>query len=210
MKYPKMEWGTMEAIINKLGGMDGAQRFLRGEVLVSEPARRWREENGVIYFTLPPTDGTTGEEWIARLESKDFHIGNHAKSVLRSDDFKPTSGVTTEVAVLKGTLFTDNDRITRNIRAKAYAGTFTQGRKLSNPNAEVACLVREMFSNKELEAMGLWWIVAMHEPIKDSGGGPRLLRASRNGNGCWLNAYDGDPDFRWGRNSGFAFAVSQV
>jgi len=30
MKYPKMEWGTMEAVVNKLGGMEGVQRFLSG------------------------------------------------------------------------------------------------------------------------------------------------------------------------------------
>jgi len=29
-----------------------------------------------------------------------------------------------------------------------------------------------MFSDDELKAMGLGWIVAMHEPINDSGGVP--------------------------------------
>lgn len=27
-----MEWGTMEAVVNRLGGMDGVQRFLAGKV----------------------------------------------------------------------------------------------------------------------------------------------------------------------------------
>jgi len=27
-KYPEMDWGTMEAIVNKLGGMEGVKRFL--------------------------------------------------------------------------------------------------------------------------------------------------------------------------------------
>ena len=36
MKYPKLELGTIEAVVNKLGGMDGVQRFLRGELTVSE------------------------------------------------------------------------------------------------------------------------------------------------------------------------------
>lgn len=34
MKYNKMEWGTMEAVVNKLGGMEGVQRFLAGELEV--------------------------------------------------------------------------------------------------------------------------------------------------------------------------------
>jgi hypothetical protein len=36
MKYPKMEWGTIEAVVNKLGGMDGVSRFLRDELRVVE------------------------------------------------------------------------------------------------------------------------------------------------------------------------------
>ncbi|MDO8590106.1 MAG: hypothetical protein Q7R69_02440, partial [bacterium] len=119
-------------------------------------------------------------------------------------DFKPTNGVTTEVAVLKGMLFEDNDRITKKIRAEA------DKRKLSKPNAELACLIREKFTDKEIEAMGLWYIVAMHEPINDSDGDPSLLIADRDDDGRWLCAYGGGPDYRWGCGNGFAFAVSQV
>jgi hypothetical protein len=123
--------GQLNAIVKMLGGEEGALRFLRGELVVSKPARRWREEDGVIYFTVT-SDGTTGEEWVKRLESKGFHVGSCAKSVLRSADFKPTSGVTTEVAVFNGLLFEDNER---KIRAEA------ERRKFEKPNAEVACLI---------------------------------------------------------------------
>ena len=37
MKYPKMNWGRMEAVINKLGGMDGVDQFLSGELVVGKP-----------------------------------------------------------------------------------------------------------------------------------------------------------------------------
>jgi hypothetical protein len=148
MKYSEMDWGTMEAVVNKLGGMDGVQRFLRGEVTLAEPAKRWREQDGVIYFTLPPTDGTTGPEWIKRLEKKNFRLSQWATDVLKSKDFKPTTGVVNEVAVLKGMLFENSNRTTKNIRAEA------DKRKLNKPNAEVACLIRENFSNEEIEANG--------------------------------------------------------
>jgi len=194
---------SVEAVFNKLGGAEGARRFLRDELLVSEPIRSWREEDGVIYFSVT-SDGTTGEDWITRLESKVFRVGGYAKQVLRSPDFKPTNGVTTEVAVLPGLLFEDNDRIMKKIRAEAYK------RKLSKPNAELACLIREKFTDKEIEAMGLWYIVAMHEPINDSGGDPSLLDARRSDGGRWLGACSGRPDGRWFHDSGFAFAVSQV
>ena len=195
--------GQLNAIVKKLGGHDMALRFLRDELSVSEPTRSWREEDGVIYFSVT-SDGTTGEDWIKRLEGNGFRVGDYAKQVLRSPDFKPTNGVTTEVAVLKGMLFEDNDRITKKIRAEA------DKRKLSKPNAELACLIREKFTDKEIEAMGLWYIVAMHEPINDSGGGPSLLSASRDDGGRWLGAYNDRPDYGWDRDDGFAFAVSQV
>jgi hypothetical protein len=58
--------------------------------------------------------------------------------------------------------------------------------------------------------MGLWWITAMHEPIKDSGGDSSLLAVSRSGGGQWLNAVYDNPDYRWDREYGFAFVVPQV
>ncbi len=174
-----------------------------GEWVVSKPTRSWREEDGVIYFSVT-SDGTTGEDWIKRLEGNGFRVGDYAKQVLRTPSFKPTSGVTTEVAVLKGMLFGDNDLITKKIRAEA------DKRKLFKPNAELACLIREKFKDKEIEQMGLWYIAAMHEPINDSDGGPRLLGARRYGDGRWLRACSGKPGNRWDREDGFAFVVSQV
>lgn len=195
--------GQLNAIVKKLGGHDMALRFLRDELSVSEPTCLWREEDGVIYFSVT-SDGTTGEDWITRLERKGFRVDDYAKQVLRTPSFKPTSGVTSEVAVLKGVLFEDQSRITNNIRAEA------DKRKLGKPNAELACLIREKFTDKEIGQMGLWYIVAMHEPINDPDGGPLLLGADREDDGRWLSAYDDGPDGRWDRDDGFAFAVSQV
>lgn len=202
--YTAGQLNAMVKLLKKQGGEDGPERFLRGELTVFKPARLWREQDGVIYFTLPPTDGTTGPQWIGRLEKKGFRLSKWAKDILNSPDFKPTNGIISDIAVLKGILWNDSDRKTKNIRTEA------DKRNLMSPNAEIACLIREMFSDEELEAMGLWWIVAMHDPIKDSGGDPLLLHVHRNADGRWLGtAYD-RPDAEWSRVSGFAFVVSQV
>ena len=202
MKYPDVTLGHVEAVWNKLGGKEGVEMFLRDELQVCEPIR-WREKGGVIYFNVT-SDGTTGENWITRLESKGFRVGDCPKQALRSPVFKPTSGGTTEVAVLRGCLFEDNDRYTAKIRAEADRG------QRSTPNAELACLIREKFTDKEIEAMGLIWIVAMHEPINNSDGDPRLLDANRCGDGRGLDACGGGPGYRWFRDDGFAFAVSHA
>ena len=202
-KYGHKTGNWFEAIINKLGGEDGAEQFLRGETAVCVPDRCWTERDGVIYFTVV-SDGTTGEDWITRLEGKGKRLSNEAKFVLRSREFKPTSGVIYEIAVLKGMLFNDSDRVTSKIRADA------EQRTLSTPNAEIACLIRDKFTDEEIEAMGLVWIVTMHEPIAGSDGIPLLLSARRRGGGSWLNAVWASPDGRWNRLGGFAFVVSQV
>jgi hypothetical protein len=161
--------------------------------------KEWTEENGVIRFFVK-SDGTTGEAWIPRLKFQKFYVGGYAQSVLRSTDFHPTNGVTTEVAVLKGELFTDDERFTEKIRAEA------KRHNLQTPNAEISCLIREKFSNKDIETMGLRWIVAMHEPIDDSDDDPALLSVDCSGRRGSLEAFCGRPVNRWNREDGFAFA----
>ena len=167
------------------------------------PIKKWREDNGVIYFSVT-SDGTTGAKWITRLIAKGFKIGDCANSLLRSVNFKPTSGVTTEIAVLKGIIFTDRERITKKIRQEATK------HKLTKPNVEVACLIREMFSSEDIKAMGLSWIVTMHEPIKNSVGDLMLLSAYRDDDGSWLYTSCGGSGDGWRGNDGFAFEISQV
>jgi len=189
--------------LRKFGNLNGIKDVLDGKAEITYPGRTWREQDGVIYFSVT-SDGTTGPQWIERLEKKGFHVGDYAKSVLRSPDFKPTNGIKTEIAVFKGEMFSDDNRITKKIRAEA------DKRKFSAPNAEVACLIRENFSDEEIKAMGLVWVVTMHEPIKDSDGDLALLSASRRDDGSWLSADCGRPGSRWDRGLGFAFVVSQV
>lgn len=176
----------------------------------AEPIRSWHEKDGVIYFSLSRCL-FGGEGWISYFGVEGVRMSDNTKSILYSDGFKLTHNEPIEIAVLKDTLFaTDDDLTVKNIRAEAYKGTFTQGRKLFDPNADVACLIRQEFGDNEIKAMGVWWIVTMHEPIEDSDGNLSLLNANRGCDrvGHCLGQYDGRPDFSYSRDSGFAFAVS--
>jgi len=203
-----VETGQLNAMVKNIMVQTGitdpkeAVRLMNyNELRVSVIKQKWTEKDGVIRFSVT-SDGTTGEQWIERLESKGHRISEYAKSILRSQEFKPTSDIIYEIAVLKGELFNDKDRVTTKIRQEA------KDCQLGTPNVEIACLIREKFSNKELKEMGLYWIVIMHEPIKDSDGDPRLLSVDRGGDGSWLGTYFGNPDVKWHRDSGFAFDVS--
>ena len=55
MKYPRLDMGTMEAIVNKLGGMDGVDRFLRNELVVQPQVKvQVIANNYTIDLDAPP------------------------------------------------------------------------------------------------------------------------------------------------------------
>ena len=186
----------LEKIVEKLGGPEKALEFI-GEPVKQDPNSKWTRKDGVIYFSVI-SGGATGEEWITRLTSKGVNISSWAESVLRSENFKPTNGIVYNIAVLEGDNFSD-DKVPQKIRAKA------DGLKFLTPPAEIACLIWWKFSDKELEDMGLQWIVVMHE---QSGLNvfPWLLSFSCVDHTSWLSAYcGGDGDYWGGSDTGFAF-----
>lgn len=142
------------------------------------------------------SDGTSGPEWVIRLEKKGVLLSDNAKNLLRSPGFTPTTGVTTRIAVLKGALFTDSERVVKVIRLEA------DRRGLISPNAEVACLIRQKFSDEDIEKMGRMGIITMHNPLIEVDGGPDLLGTSTSSS---MRAYYGGQDDRWEYAHGFAF-----
>ena len=199
---PEMDRNLMQGLIENPKGL---QNILKEALCPSEITTKSRfKKDDMIYFTVT-SNGKSGKEWIKHFESKGIKVSDCAKQLLLSKDFKPSKKDTaSQIAVIKGEFFSDSDRITSKIREEA------DHHKMTNPNAEVACLIRDMFNDEEIKARGLYWIVAMHEPIKDSVGDPSLLCTDRDADGLWLNTYYVEPGRRWSREYGFAFVVSQV
>lgn len=159
--------------------------------------KNWTELDGVIYFTVV-SNGKTGPEWLTHFESKKVQISHTAKSIILSGDFKPTSGVVYKVAVIRGEFFSsDADRIRSKIMEEAH------NRKMTVPNPEVACLIRDMFTDEQIKQTGLYWIITMHHPIKDHVGGRGSLGV--HANASRLGAFYGCVGGVWKRGNGFAF-----
>lgn len=205
--------GVLNDLNEKLAGekasetLDGLKKFLRGENPFEMPAistgQKWTERDNVIYFTLPATDGRTGKQWKKSLKSQGKRLSDAAEAVLDSDDFVPTTGVVYKVAAIRGTFWTDAKRLTKNIEAEGASRGWV---KLQ---PEAVCLIREYFSDKELEAMGLWYIVGIHKPVEVDGR-PHFLSARRIGDGRWLDALWAYPDGYWFYDSAFAWSLPQV
>lgn len=161
------------------------------------------DDEGNIRFTLT-SNGFTREQWEQHLERRGSRIGDYARQVLRLTSEVPTNGGTYNIVVRPGKKISDSDRITKKIRAAA------DKKGWQKPHWEVACLIRDTFTDEQLEQMGLWYIVTMHDPIKDSVGDPYLLGSGRIDDGRWLHAFYDRPDDYWVDCGGFAFVLPQV
>ena len=170
--------GTIKDINDKLAG-EGASEYLehlkavgRGENpfpvnVVSVPGKAtWESKGELIYITLPPSEGVTGPQWIERLENQDKQLSDDAKAVLNSKDFKPTApGFVHRIVALKATFWKrDSDRTTKVIQAEGVL------RKWLELHPEAVCIIRECFSDKQLEKMDIFWIAGIHKPIEVDGG----------------------------------------
>lgn len=191
-----------EFTLSQGAGQEVTETGSEGAVIPTAPTSTvWTvDDEGNIHFTLT-SNGLTREQWEQHLERRGSRISYYACQVLRRASEAPTNGVTYNIVVCPGKKISDSDRITEKIRAAADKKGWL------NPHWEVACLIRDMLTDEQLEQMGLWYIVTMHEPIKDSDGYPLLLGSDRGDGGCRLRAcYDG-PDGGCSRGDGFAFAV---
>ncbi len=147
--------GQLNAIVKKLGGHENALRFLRGELAVSEMKKEWRDEEDVIRFTVRST-GDDGVQWASRLERKDFPISRGAREILGSKSGRFTKGLYFDVAVFKARCFGQTSISRLEVLEQSFAWKFDP------PTVELACLIRDKFSNTEIRKMGFRSIFVMN------------------------------------------------
>ena len=134
---------------------------------------------------------------------KDYGVSDYAKDIISK--IKPVKKQEVEIAILTlDDLELKEFSTIKEIREKAKSLGY------KTPEPEVAVYLRKALSDEEIKELGLWYVITMHEPIKDSVGCLRLLSANRDGDCRWLSTYYGSPGDQWVRGNGFAFVVSQV
>ena len=138
--------------------IEAVRRINSREWLPFKPNNFWRED-GLIHFKVV-SDGTTNEEWLKYLLKQGFNVDASAKKMISY--MNTTKGVVTEVVICEDA-WSINQRL---------------GKKLTT---ETACLIRKMFSDKDLQNMGLFNILVFHNT------GPNLLSIHRSGVGNWLS-----------------------
>ena len=190
--------GPRNDLDEKLAGPNG-RRWLRefNRFLRQEPT--WQTPAALEVVS----DGRSGTDFIRTLKAANWRISDWAQDVMKKPAFTATNSTRYKLVVIKGDEF-DHDPTTDEIRALASE------RNYLTPPAEVAPLLREFLSDKDLETMGVFWLAVMHEPIIDSDGRPGVLFVNRDHDGRWLSAYWANPNDPWSRYGGWVFLAPQA
>ncbi len=160
-----------------------------------------------ITFTVTGL-GLTGEQWITRLVSGGHKLSDWARDILSKSDYDENhrleAGKEYKVTLVFGKeIKKDKDRSTANLKAIATRELGEQS--VTGLKGELALLIREKFTNTELEAMGIFYITVLHEPIIDSVGHADVLYSNRSDDVSFVIArYDG-PGSQWVDVGAFAF-----
>ena len=190
--------------------LNGIKAIIRGKAEIVYPPKKYRDEEGVVYFQLT-SDGTTGEEWIKFLEDESIYTTDQSKKLLLSKYFKPTTGITYEIAVLKGSLIAkdsggiaiDGKHVTERICQEV------KKHELVAPHPEVACLIHKKFSFEELRTMGLSQIATMHDPIEGSDGSLLIFDRDYRASNTYLRTQYTWDHIGFFKGYGFAFEIQQ-
>jgi hypothetical protein len=145
----------LRCIFDNLGGYDGAQRFLEenGDLVL--------EETDKAFSLRVVSGGMPGANFTDHFETIEKYRLGGVKSLLLSDDFKPTSGVKTDIVIIKGSTIYDDERDTLT------AIDIAKQKKSGMLNLELACLLRRTLSNHHiLRKMRLDYIVV---PVSHNG-----------------------------------------
>lgn len=201
--------GPLNDLNDKLSGNDGhlwlegLKRFLRHEDpwlkfgTTIDPIGRWPENPGVIYLRYV-SGGKTHEEWFKRLEGMKLVVPRF----LMADGLETTSGKDYVIVILKGSLWEDASRTTRNILATAKI------RGLAELCPEAALLTVDGIGDTGLRGMGVRRVVSLSDPFSnDRQATSRTLMCLDHEAAHWDAPACLAPDFRWEWSASFAFKL---
>ena len=159
-----------------------------------------------IEFTA---SGHRGVEVAKMLAQNSFELGKKARSCLSSrridgydNQHRLRAGMRYTVVILPGPMLCKADgSTTKQIIGKAERLGYQR------PRAGVMPYVRSIISDSTMRELGLWFISALHQPIKDSDGTERILSMGWYGEGRRFDALDITSTFRWQPDGAFVFEV---
>lgn len=167
-----------------------------------------RNEHRHVLITFIGTCLTGAQEGV-RLASGGYQFSSHAKSCFES---RNADSYDTKHRLVAGQIYTvalvpakeisrDCDRSPANLR-KVVMEKYKYGKPLGGHIPRI----RETISDKQMEDMGIWEIIGLHDPIK-CGNDRLMLRARRGNDGPWVSVCWDSPGFLWHEDAAYEFPV---
>lgn len=194
MEYNELNLGQIEAIVNKLGGMEGVQRFLSGETVV-----KTHEKTFTVWKTIKLGTIKNADDFRKALKKAGFKIGNWGNDILDKPAFTVASSEE-EIQLVNlsvADLGFKNGATYKDVCAKAKE----LGLELC-PN-EVGPQLRLQYKD---QPKGEWLRIAM-EPITDSDGHLHVFGVVHDVGGLWLYGRSGYSGLFWLADDRFVFRL---
>ncbi len=187
MKYNELTFGQMEAIVNKLGGMEGVRRFLCGELSLNVPQFAvWKTIKIGLHKKLAA---------ITTMPTK-FRVSDWAKKILGKPAFtlaQVEEDISLCVATVKELTGKDRATTTEVFNAIKLVGDLCP--------AEVGPALREQYLD---QPDGELLFIAM-EPIKDYIGRLNVFRVEHDNDELGLDGNYANPAGVWDGDHRFVF-----
>lgn len=197
MKYNDFTLGQIEAVLNKLGGIEGVMDFLSGKTIVKVPSDEKTLFN--VWKTIKLGNYKNADEFRKALKKNGFKTGDWANEILDKPAFT-VAGAEEEIQLVNvsvADLGFKNGATYKGICAKAKE----LGLELC-PN-EVGPQLRLQYKD---QPKGEYLRIAM-EPITDSDGILRIFYVGHGDGDLWLSGYDGDSVNFWSASRRFVFRL---
>jgi hypothetical protein len=194
MKYGELNLGQVEAIVNKLGGLDGVRRFLADELVVKPIQPELK-----IFKTLKLGTVKTADDFREAVKDKGMCIGDYANDILGKPAFT-AAAEETEV-----------DLVVISVAELGFKGgakredIYSRAKELGLQlcPSEAGPQLRIQYADQPKDE----WLVIATEPITDSDGALRLFDVRHDDGDMWLSSYDDSPDPFWCGRSRFVFVL---
>ena len=193
MKYGELNLGQIEAIVNKLGGMEGVKRFLSGESVIKEAESKFD-----VWKTINLGTGLkTAEDFRRALRDGEFRLSDWASDILGKTAFTSATEES-EVDLVKITVAELGFRKGAR-RDQIYERAKQLGLELCPP--EVGPQLRLQYKDQPKDE----WVLIGMEPIVDSDGRLLVFLVGRHDSELWLSSDGGFPGGFWGADDRWVF-----
>ena len=192
LKYSEMDWSTVEAVVNKLGGMSGVKRLLSGELVIKTVI--WTDR---IWSLIKIGRFKNVDEIRKGLKNANCNISDWANDLLN----KITVSVREEEFELVNISLLELGFKNDTARKDVYEQALKSGLELcpAEVGPQVALQFGSQFKNSECFVIGM-------EPIIDSHGNLSMFSIKCHGDGgLCLHTKSGRPDYIWYPNNRFIF-----